>query len=203
MIDLKHIMRTQRDKKEKGFTLIELMIVVAIIGILAAIAIPQFAAYRVRAFNSAGESDLRNMKLAEEALFADFQAYGTTGLTTVAGAAGAGGVLTIASVGPVVATSNNGVAGAVEELAIGISNNVSLVASTDAGEASFTAFTGHLQGDRVFGMDSDATAIYWASKASGEAWVDPALASVVGADDVNGSASSQTTAAPQATFTIL
>lgn len=41
-------------RNEKGFTLIELMIVVSIIGILAAIAIPQFSAYRVRAYKSEG-----------------------------------------------------------------------------------------------------------------------------------------------------
>ena len=62
-------------KSQKGFTLIELMIVVAIIGILAAIAIPQFASYRTRAFNGAAESDLRNLMNAEEAYYADNETY--------------------------------------------------------------------------------------------------------------------------------
>ena len=62
-------------KDEKGFTLIELMIVIAIIGILAAIAIPQFAAYRTRSYNSAAQSDLKNAATAQEAYYIDYNTY--------------------------------------------------------------------------------------------------------------------------------
>lgn len=52
-----------RSNKE-GFTLIELMIVIAIIGILAAIAIPNFIAYRNKAFCTAAENDAHSVASA-------------------------------------------------------------------------------------------------------------------------------------------
>ena len=59
----------------KGFTLIELLIVVVIIGILAAIAIPKFAATKDKAKLASIKTDLRNLMTAEEAYFSDYATY--------------------------------------------------------------------------------------------------------------------------------
>jgi type IV pilus assembly protein PilA len=74
------IKKLNKKRNQKGFTLVELLIVIAIIGILAAIAIPQFSAYRVRAYNATALADIKNAYTAGQAFFGD----NPTGVATMA-----------------------------------------------------------------------------------------------------------------------
>ena len=69
-----------------GVTLIELLIVVVIIGILAAIAIPNFVSYRQQSYNSTAQSDLKSAMTSQEAYFIDNARYaGDSGRVAGAG----------------------------------------------------------------------------------------------------------------------
>lgn len=68
-------MREQLRRSQKGFTLIELMIVVAIIGILAAIAIPNFLRFQLKAKSSEGKANIAAIRTAEESYHAEFGNY--------------------------------------------------------------------------------------------------------------------------------
>lgn len=69
--------RMRYQQTDAGFTLIEVLIVVAIVGILVVIAIPQFQSYRARALNSSAVADLKCLKTGVEAFKADTDEYPT------------------------------------------------------------------------------------------------------------------------------
>jgi len=136
-------------KVRKGFTLIELLIVIAIIAILAAIAIPQFAKYRIRAYNGAAESDLKNAKTTLEAFYTDWFTYpDQVGTST--------GKVALSATTPSGATAadtlflSNGV-----YFAMNVSN------TSGSANDSYVIGTHHISGDEEYGGDSDASAVYF------------------------------------------
>src|SRR3989338_2125890 len=144
-------------RRKEGFTLIELLIVVAIIAILAAIAIPQFSAYRRRGYNASALSDNRNIRTTQEAMFADFQDYGaseaSTG-TSVTLDSGTESQVAIRLVGGISTTTAQTVSLSPGVWAVTEVNPPALQ------HTSYIAKTGHNTGDQYYGADSDVTSIY-------------------------------------------
>jgi type IV pilus assembly protein PilA len=161
---------------KKGFTLIELLIVVAIIAILAAIAIPQFSAYRIRGYNAAADSDLRNIKIALEAFFTDNQVYASTaGVPTVVapavsvqsgtGIPGVGGLVFGPATYTVQVTAQTITASqpsANANLIFGLSNNVGAVIATTTSD--YTVATANTSGDTIYAGESGVTTLFKSGK---------------------------------------
>lgn len=94
----------RKRKGQKGFTLIELMIVIAIIGILAAIAIPQFANYRKKSYDTQAKAELKSYYTACQAYFADNPGASSCALTSVSSSFAPSANVTIDTTGAAAST---------------------------------------------------------------------------------------------------
>ncbi|MDR0477230.1 MAG: prepilin-type N-terminal cleavage/methylation domain-containing protein [Desulfobulbaceae bacterium] len=157
-------------QRENGFTLVELMIVIAIIGILAVIAIPQINSFRIKGFNASALSDLKNAFSSEAAIFTVASQYGVSGQAQPPGtdpvAPKDTGVLSIgggATLNGLLTTLSDGTA---KQEPLSIGNGVSLGAITnEIPAAGLTATTfivqsKHLNGDTTYAMDVDSANVY-------------------------------------------
>ncbi len=61
--------------RSEGFTLLEILVVIGVIGILSAIALQQYSAYRSRTIDTQMKSDLKNASLAMESYFSEHRSY--------------------------------------------------------------------------------------------------------------------------------
>jgi prepilin-type N-terminal cleavage/methylation domain-containing protein len=134
----------------KGFTLIELLVVITIISILATISIPQFAKYRVRAFNAVAISDLRNAKTELEGYYLDPQRYSYPIKATIC-----------------YSTDTNGCLEGVNEFDFKFSNKDQHAYQSDSSGQYYVLATKHLNGDSVYGSGSGVSRVYMSRNSKG------------------------------------
>ena len=136
----------QKLRNRKGFTLVELMIVVAIIGILAAIAIPNFLQFRLKAKTSEAKSNLGAIRSTEVAYYAEWDTWvGNQAMTPIANRPAAQD----AAKQPWIATTRFSILGFAPEGSVFFSYNLEGIDYP----LPLSGFTGNAEGD----LDADAS----------------------------------------------
>ncbi len=146
-----------------GFTMVELMVVVAIVGILAVVAIPQFSEYRQRGLNASALSDLMNLSSSQAMFYVDRWMYAATHDH------GDGDVQldAIKTQGDLLEGSSDSsrvlaqfVSDTHYEAPLSLGNQVLIQANTSTGGISFVAASKHSMGNTLYGTGSETSITY-------------------------------------------
>ncbi|MDX8402254.1 MAG: hypothetical protein R8K47_06440 [Mariprofundaceae bacterium] len=129
--------------------MIELMIVVAIVGVLAAIAVPQFQQYRIKTFDTAAVSDIRNLALFESQFFNEYNTY--AGLTPADKGADGRIVKTITVPG-----------GGTQTFRVALTRNIDIAVNIDANGQNANVGARHISGAHVVALEVGAPGVIYA-----------------------------------------
>lgn len=149
----------QNDSKSKGFTFIEVLIVVIIISVLAAIAMYMFRSQRLEALNAAALTAIKDVSNLQQALYAEYEKYGTTRTNQNQRARRKGDVVSGTNAVYLVTKQNS--SSNPERLEFILSQDVRMVVAADSTYQSFVITTKHTNGDRRYCYDSESGAVYY------------------------------------------
>jgi Tfp pilus assembly protein PilE len=167
----------------KGFSLVELFVVVAFIAVLVVVTGSQLQAYNLQGVNATASADIRNAAAAEKVFFANWGVYASS---MMGGVPGVGSVFTsfgnnntgqiwATGISPTAPSSTIPSPG----FQIGVSQNVGIVINTSVMGGSYTMGSKNTAGDRCFAMDSDTREVYWINGPVGSSMASTGIPSAV------------------------